>query len=289
MEIYEYLEQATAGIRLNARARQIRQELHTHLLFLADQFRMEGSDEGEAQLRAMQQLGNPDEIRRGFESAAHGFAGMTPLQRAMATLAVLGALFGLADPLSLVVTILAVAVFALDRATPTVRRNPLPAVGALWRRHVIVAAALLLAGLFVGSEPIWGAGVYSPWPGSPLLWGLGPLCAGVAAVIAIAWDLSRDTDATGTVACVAGATLGVVSLLSGLILWRLYPVSPSPFVDWFVQPGWAVDPFYLANVVLVHPAVFSALFFLGTLGLGGIIGFARTGRVSSSGRSRVVD
>ncbi len=276
MEIFEYLERATHGIRSNADARKVRSELYAHLRFVSERQQAEGMPAEESIREAMRRLGDPDVLSRAFAAQMNGVFPRGIAQSALALGGIVAAIGSLADPWWLLGLLLTAAVYALLRVTPEERRTPLLSLLRLLRRHWLVGAALALAGFFIGSEPIWGAGVYSPWPfaaqATPA--GLLLLLFGVAA---LGLDLYRRPAAAGGIVAVATSVFGSVSLASGFVLWHFYPAAPSQNVDWFASgpPPYSFTYLVYQNVIW-HPVQFTAVCFLGSLVIAGLIGFSRS-------------
>ena len=271
MEIFEYLERATSRIRLNARAREVRAELRAHLLFLAEEREAQGMQREEALAAAMQQLGDSRDLAAALAQAQLGIWPAGPLQAAVGA-AILAAGFGsLLYPPLLLLALCGMATYALIRSASPVR-EAVSSAARLWQHRWPLAALFALAGFYIGAEPVWAAGSYSPWPFEPVFWlALGPALA-IACLGAFVWDLRREPSGSGAAVGVATVTFGIAAVALGVLLWRLYPLAPSPFVDWFTSsaaPAVNPVPLYDQNV-LYHPAIFTALCLLATSALGAV-------------------
>ena len=64
-----YLERCLAAVPESAYRLRLRQELGEHLADLTEGYPARGYDEGEARLRAMEKLGNPEKLREEFRDA----------------------------------------------------------------------------------------------------------------------------------------------------------------------------------------------------------------------------
>lgn len=263
----EYLDRATRHI---PRADRVREELAVHLQFLVERFMSEGHDDAEATELAMRQLGEPDRLRRAFKMQEGRELVRVNLRRVLGAVCFIASLRAFGYPPALLYVVAAMIVYALMGSSRTVLRHPAGALRSLWRRHTWVSLLALVFGILIGSEPIWAAGIYSPWT-----WSQAPAMAMTLVVpgalaVTIAWRLWRYPSQVGGMAGVAFVTFWPTAMLTGLLLWHIYPVSPSPYVDWFVRDG--AQPLALQNSMWVHPAGFAAVIFLGTLTLSGLLG-----------------
>lgn len=274
MEISEYLAQATRGIRSATRAQAVRDELHAHLSLLADRSRAQGASEEEALRSAMQALGDPGALGAALADPAFGPGPQNAQQAVAGALCLAAGFLSFLYPPWLAGVLLAGAVYAFLRATPDQRRAPLRATLGMWRRHPFTGTAMALSGLYIGSEPVWGAGIHSPWPFAAFTGDLAlPLLLAAAAAIVI--SLYRDPRAGGAVVGVAAVSFFLCSLVSALVLWRLYPAAPGPSVDWFPPPGSYSLQYLVYQDFLFHPAEFTSVCFFGSAVLAGIFGAAR--------------
>lgn len=269
MEIYEYLERATADITLNRRAREVRQELHAHISFLADRIMQEeGCAQDQANARAMQQMGRPEEIRRSLAQDESVDALLTPRQLVFGVLTVLSGFAMILWSPAVLALLACGAAFALSRMEPSERRRPLRGLAALWRRHWLLAAVTFASGLYIGTEPIWAAGPGAPWqPPIQLMLALGPLLI-LACALAALRDLWRLSSSPAGIAGVATATFGVAALASSVGLWSVYRRA----VEWFYAA--VGGPIYMQGFVRM-PIQFTALPFVGALALWGLVAAAR--------------
>lgn len=274
MEVYEYLECVTEGIASNARARQVRTELHCHMSFLVESRLGAGDSPEEALRNSMRMLGDPEDLARAFAEAerpARRTRGALTLQAIGLTLIFLGASISLSWPPAILAALAGGLAYTGARSPSEDWRHPFRGVALLWRRLPLVALSAAFAGFFVGSSPIWAAGTYSPWQIPPL-----PLVTAIVLALALAGfavvrQLLRSARDTLATAGVGGVTFAVASTASSVALWRAYPAAPSPYVHWFVFQGM---PWFLQTVV-ARPVHLTAVWVLGTLAFGALVSLGR--------------
>ena len=261
MDIRDYLDEATRHVGSPQRAKEIRDELYDHYLRAVEDHLTEGRSFDEARALAVEALGPPDLMQ------AVGAARTAPrdsLPVALAIAALLSALLSLARPMAFPLTVgLSVAALLMQ---PGQKMSEV-------RRHPTVLALALLDGLVVGTYPLWAAGAYSYWQGlatSPFIALVFVLRAGTP--IYLLWHMVRRPAGAFVVAGAGSAVFALTALISLVVFWRLYPVRPSPNVDWYTSPSSAgfghmvADP--LTFVLLWYVAAFAMAAVVRVVGLG---------------------
>lgn len=256
MDWFEYLEQVTAGIRLNAEAAAVRRELLAHLDLLATDLEAAGASKDEAWAEAMRRLGEVAALQDAL-TQVHSPRVVRPTLAAVAAgllvASALGTLWewGLLAGVALGATI----VFFATRPHGTTRWHRLRRFGARAAREVpaVVAAALLgvgaaLAPLWIEAGRSWAlaSNPQSPWFGFlPQLaeWRLVLLvvalpAAGAVLLLALrrgrldAWLSAVLTTAFAVGALVAGAGAGALwgfHMVSAPIAWLWLNTLPPGF------------------------------------------------------------
>lgn len=233
MTLIEYLERVTAGIRSNASARRVREELLAHLLALKDDALRDGVGEHEAIEIAMRRFGDPDELAQVLEasevpsppSARHvSRLGLTALAAACALLGFVW------TPLFFGIFVFS-ALAGIVSLTLGAKGVWSQVCGSLRRLAGPVVMAVVL-GVAIGAEPLLAAGSFDPLHlplGILFAYPALVLATGVWAVIRI-WRRPPDTL---PLAALGAGIVFVVGILAGLVLWHTFPHPPSPYVNWF--------------------------------------------------------
>lgn len=275
MELLEYLEKVTAAMASNARARVIRQEIAAHFVHLKEDLLKDGHDPAEAEKLAFERLGNPEalsrEIARGEGTSRRRFG----LEALAVVPSILGAVLAPTHAWALLLVAAGGVTGSILRDGLAPWKRPLRSFAAALRQHPWMTGMTAVLGVLIGSWPLYAAGRYDPWhlPG-PLVW-----AAPVMALVAVGTALRRvlsDGRGPWIPAHLGGSVLVLTSALSGLLLWRMYPVPPSPYVDWFVLASPSQPWTQGLTQIAARPIFFGAIWFVGILGLGAAVGALRS-------------
>lgn len=287
MDLLEYLETVTEGIPSNVRARVVRREISAHFAQLKSEMMTDGYDPVEAEKLAFERLGDPHALSREMASSER-VSLRRPGGQALATvIAIVGALWTPSYPpaIALVLggglagTVLRGGVFSLRELVTSL-------ASAVRRARWLVSVTAVLA-IVIGAWPLIAAGIHdSLWriPGGVLL--PYPALALLAlALVLLVRQFVRDPGEGWILAYLGAAVIPALAILTGLILWRIYPAPPSRYVDWFVGPS-MVGPngallFWTSGFpqglpwweqpVIQRPLVMMAVWFCGAMGLGAIV------------------
>ena len=253
MDILDYLETATRPIASPQEARDVRDELYDHYLRLVEAHLAAGETFDEACALALQALGPAHSIQPlGSPARSSG-----PITTLLLVGAWLAAAFSFAHPIVFLFT-LGLSGAALFRQLHTEQ------IGALLRRHPALIALATLDGLVVGTYPLWSAGPFSYWAGVATSgWTMGAvLVLMLATPLYLVWCMVRHPGGAFVTAGISSAVFALTGFLSTVILWRLYPVSPSANVDWYTSLN-------LAGLTTdgTHLLWFAVLWYLGSFAM----------------------
>lgn len=269
MDILDYLDAATRHIAAEEEAKDVRDELYDHYLRAVESHLASGRSFNEAQTLALEALG-PAHLLQTVGSPSRSTRGT------LAILFIAGAwltgVLSLVYPAAFPVPIgLSVAAVFLD---------PPQQLGTILRRHRPLIAIGIVDGLVVGTYPLWSAGPYSYWGGvatSPVTLAV-VLLLMVGTPLYLIWHLIRHAGGEFVTAGTGSAVFALSALLCTVLFWRLYPISPSPTVDWYTTPS-------LAGLTSegTHLLWFALLWYLGSFVVAAIVRELRLGRNWASG------
>jgi hypothetical protein len=237
LEPYEYLEQITADIRSNGRARAVREELAAHLLQLQNDLVADGMEDAQAWTEAMRRLGPPDLLREALaaDTASAPSRAQYLLQGGAAAIGIVASLAALAGwqwGWMLAIAVSCAGFMAILHGQNSWRTAGGPLV-TLFGRHRWLILAAAGWGAWMGAEPVWMAGVYDPWHlGSslPLLIAAGLAVSSAVLILRAVW---LEPGQVWAAAAFSGFGVVAAGIVAVVLLSRAYPIPPSPAVDWY--------------------------------------------------------
>lgn len=257
MDILDYLDAATRHVASSQEAKDVRDELYDHYLRAVEAHLAAGRSFDEARTLALEALGPADLIQSVGSR-------QRPMRDTLAILCLAGGW------LSAVLSFVYPAVFPvpLGLSVAAVLLQPPKRLGAILRRHPLLIAVGIVDGLVVGTYPLWSAGPYSYWAGVAT----SPVTLGVIVILMLGtplyliWRMARHPGAEFVAAGLSSAIFALSAFLATALFWRLYPISPSPNVDWYTTPS-------LAGLTTegTHLLWFMLLWYLGSFAVAAIV------------------
>lgn len=265
MDILDYLDAATRHIPAATEAQDMRHELYDHYLRAVETHLADGRSFDEARARALEALGPADLIQSASTPPRTARATVTILLVAGAWLsAVLSYVYPWVFPVTGGLSLAALLL------------QPRARVMGVLQRHPILMVLGVVDGFVVGTYPLWGAGPYSYWAVVATFGGtlpvIGLLMLGTP--LYLIWRLVRAPGGEFVTAGLSSAIFALSAFLATALFWRLYPVSPSPNVDWYTGPS-------LAGLTTggTHVLWFALLWYLGSFVVAAIVREVRIRRV----------
>ncbi|NMP23155.1 hypothetical protein [Sulfobacillus harzensis] len=270
MNILDYLDAATHAITPRHEAKNVRDELYDHYVRGVEARLAEGLPFDKAQAQALAALGPVELLQARMASPPH------PVRNGVAIglwiTAWVAALLSFLQPVVFpVVVVLSIAGIIV---------KPNKRIRAGLRHHRLLIALAIGDGLVVGTYPLWAAGPYSYWSRvATSEWTtVAVFLLMLGTPIYVIWRMTRNPAEAFTN---AGIGSGVFALATGLFtvgFWRLYPVGPSPNVDWYTTTGVSVppDPAWTSMTMLTHPLWFTLIWYLGSVVSAAIVRAVRT-------------
>lgn len=269
MDILDYLDSATRHLASAQEARDLRDELYDHYLRTVKAHLGDGRSFEEAETLALASLG-PVALIPSVDSR-----GLRPMRNTLATLFLGGG--WLAAWLSFLYPAVVLFTIGLSVAAALLQRPK--RLGEILRRHPILVAIGIFDGIVVGTYPLWSSGSYSYWEGMATSAATFPainiLMLGTP--LYLIWRMTRHPGREFVVAGLSSAIFSLSAFLCSALFWRLYPVSPSPNVDWYTTPS-------VAGLTTegTHEFWFVLLWYLGSFALAAIIRLVRLRRLLES-------
>lgn len=265
MDILDYLDAVTGHIASPQEAKDVRDELFDHYLRAVEAHVAGGRSFDEARSLALQALG-PADLLQSVGSAPR------PARDTLGVLLLAGgwlsAWLSFVYPVVFPLTAgLSVAAFLMQ---------PRKRLSEILQRHPVLMALATVDGLVVGTYPLWSAGPYSYWAGvatSSVTTAL-VLLFMVGTPIYLIWRMARHPGGEFVTAGLGSAVFALTAFLATTIFWRLYPISPSPNVDWYTTPS-------LAGLTYegTHLLWFALLWYLGSFAIAHVVRELRMRRV----------
>ncbi len=265
MDILDYLDAATARVASAQDARDMRDELYNHYLCAMEAHLADGHAFEEARALALKALG-PADLIQSIGPARRSFRDTTAIMLLAGSW--LSALLSCVYPAIFPIPLgLSVAAFLLQ---------PRKRLAAILQRHPILMALATVDGLVVGTYPLWSAGSYSDWATIATSgWTMAVVVfLMLSTPLYLIWCLVRHPGGEYLTAELSSAVFALSGLLSTVLFWRLYPISPSPNVDWYTTPS-------LGGLTIkgTHLLWFGVLWYLGSFALVAVIREVRSRRV----------
>ena len=265
MDILDYLDAATGHIASAQEAKDVRDELYDHYLCAMEAHLADGRAFNEARALALEAMGPADVMQSVCSTRRSVRNTITIFLLAGAWLS---ALLSCVYP--------AVFPFPLGLSVAALLLQPRNRLGAILQRHPVLMTLATVDGLVVGTYPLWSAGPYSYWAA---LATSGWTTAVVVFLMLgtplyLIWRLLRHPGGEFVTAGLGSAVFALSALLSTALFWRLYPISPSPTVDWYTTPS-------LAGLTTegTHLLWFGLLWYLGSFAVAAIVREVRLRRV----------
>lgn len=276
MELLDYLEKVTSGIASNTRARAIRQEIAAHFVHLKEDLLKDGHDPAEAKKLAFERLGDPETLFREIARGQGTSRRRLGLEALAVGVSILGAVLAPTHGWAILLLAAGGVTGSIVRRGLAPWKRPLRSFVAALRQHPWMTGTTAVLGVLIGSWPLYAAGRYDPWhlPGPFFLW-VCPVMALVAVGTALR-PMLRGGGGPWIPAHLGGSVFVLTSALTGLLLWRMYPVPPSPSVDWFVLASPSQPWTQGLTQITTFSIFFGAIWFVGILGLGAAVGALRS-------------
>lgn len=268
MDWFEFLEEATRGLRLNSEAAGARRELRRHLEAIRETLLTEGWSADAAEEEALRRMGRPEDIAAAFAYGIHpmgaesrdAYLGWKIVVWALLAMAVVAAF---RNPWWLLGAVPLLALLAiLEHGQEPLRTLP-RALVRLGKSEWPLWGAGALVGLMEALRPVWFS-----VPAIPLPTWVGPVSVGII-LLATGWALlAHFMDAIryckswrpANAALILGAAFALVSVAGGVAFGAIWPYPPAYGISWYGLE------YLRANSLLI--GVYPALFWLIETGLG---------------------